>query len=106
MKGKSKPNPRLSARYLANRRANESNRRYYYRHKAEFLKEYKNKYIATSNNRLTDVDDDRASLLHRVFRTLGGRPFFYTQVTVQPRIVHIPLRTIASRTAFATSSKN
>ncbi len=90
MNGKPKMNPHLSARYIANRRANELNRRYYYQHKSEFLRRYKNKYVAISEKRLIDVDEDRIKLLDRVFEDFGETPVFFAHVTSKPRVVHIP----------------
>ncbi len=68
----------------------EKNREYYYAHKAELLRKYRNKYIAISNEKITDVDKDRSTLLKRVRAAIGNAPAFFTQVTEHPRVVRIP----------------
>ncbi len=80
----------LTIRYRADQRQAEKNRAYYYAHKAELLRKYKNKYIAINDGQVVEVDKDRSQLLDRMFKKFGDQPFFFTQVTEQPRIVRIP----------------
>lgn len=92
-----KADRRMVARYWANMRKNERNREYYYAHKREILRRYRNKYIAISNEKIVDADADRIKLLDRVFDKLGDQPFFYTQVTDQPRVVRIPSHAVVRK---------
>ncbi|MBI5473144.1 MAG: hypothetical protein HY961_12445 [Ignavibacteriae bacterium] len=91
---KAKPDRRMVAKYWANMRKNDKNQAYYQAHKREFLKKYRNKYVAISNEQLIDVDADRIKLLDRVFERVGNEPFFYAQVTEKPRVVLVPSHSI------------
>ncbi|MBI5471918.1 MAG: hypothetical protein HY961_06190 [Ignavibacteriae bacterium] len=75
----------------------ESNREYYYAHKTELLRRYRNKYIAIWNEDVVDADKDRLALLRRVRASIGYEPVFVKQVTVHPRIVRIPSYALRAR---------
>lgn len=83
-----KRNRRMQDR--AAQRLAERNRRYYHQHKAEFLRKYRDKYIAIHNEQVIGVDATRSGLLNRMFREYGDIPFFFTHVTERSRVVHIP----------------
>jgi hypothetical protein len=88
MPAKSNSSRRIQDR--AAHRLAERNRRYYHAHKAEFLRKYKDKYIAIHNEQVIGVDASRSGLLNRMLKKFGDIPFFFTHVTVHPRVVHIP----------------
>jgi predicted YcjX-like family ATPase len=78
------------ARYEAGQQANELNRKYYDAHREELLKKFRNKYIAISDRQVVAFDKDRNNLLDRVMEDYGDVPVFFTQVSLKPRVVHIP----------------
>ncbi len=75
----------------------ESNREYYYAHKAELLRRYRNKYVAIWNEDVADADKDRLALLRRVRATIGYKPVFVKQVSEHPRVVRIPSYALCPR---------
>jgi hypothetical protein len=68
----------------------EKNREYYYAHKAELLRRYRNKYVAICNEDIVDVDKDRTELLKRLRVIAAYKGAFVTQVTERPRVVYVP----------------
>ncbi len=75
----------------------ESNREYFYAHKAELLRRYRNKYVAIWNEAVVDSDRDRLALLHRVRATIGYVPVFVKHVSEHPRVVRVPSYALRAR---------
>jgi len=68
----------------------EKNWDYYYEHRSELLRLYRNLYVAIWNEQVVDSDKDRLSLLRRVRATVGYKPVFVTKVTEHLRVVRVP----------------
>ena len=75
----------------------EKNRAYFYAHKPQLIKQYRNKYIAIWNQQVVDADKDRLALLRRVRAAVGYKPVFVILATEHQRILRVPTYALLGR---------
>lgn len=64
--------------------------RFYQAHKAEFLKKYRNKFVAIRNGEVIGVGDDSAKLMDEVWAEYGHVPILFHRVVEREPIYRVP----------------
>jgi hypothetical protein len=64
--------------------------RFYQSHKAEFLKKYRNKYVAIRNGEVIGVGKDYAKLMDEVRAEYGQVPILFHRVVEREPVYRVP----------------
>jgi len=64
--------------------------RFYQKHKAEFLKKYRNKYVAIRNGEVLGIGDNSAKLKDSVWAEHGDVPILFKQVLEREPHYRVP----------------
>ncbi len=64
--------------------------RFYQAHKTEFLKKYRNKYVAIRNGEVIGVGDDSAKLMNKVRTEYGHVPILFHRVVEREPVYRVP----------------
>jgi len=64
--------------------------RFYETHKPEFLKKYRNKYVAIRNGEVIGVGDDSAEVKEKVWAEHGHVPILFHRVVEREPIYRVP----------------
>jgi hypothetical protein len=72
-------------------RAIKKELRFYEAHKAEFLKKYRNKYVAIRNGKVIGVGDDSAVLMDKMWAEYGHDvPILFHRVVEREPVYRVP----------------
>ncbi len=64
--------------------------RFYQTHKTEFLKKYRNKYVAIRNGKVLGVGQDSAKLMDEVWAEYGQVPILFHRVVEREPVYRVP----------------
>ncbi len=64
--------------------------RFYQAHKTEFLKKYRNKYVAIRNGEVLGVGKDSAELKEKVWAEYGHVPILFHRVLEREPVYRVP----------------